>query len=197
MSTKKRKNIQYIEVGNRIKSLRKSLPGSEKKFTIQGEFARLLGIGKSTLVNYENGRRDVSGEFLINIARLCNISIDWILTGQGSELTGKNESPMQSDTWSLETLKWSLAGDSKFKRAAVSALGENKANEIIKSLLKTLDSVDIVVQSATNKNHKGDLSMSDMDSFNKILQKDNARLEMENENLKKELEQSEKLRGVR
>jgi transcriptional regulator with XRE-family HTH domain len=189
MSTKKRKNIQYIEVGNRIKSLRKSFPGPEKKSMIQDEFSKLLGIGKRTLVNYEKGHSDVSGTFLINIARLCNISIDWILTGQTSKAIGENESRDLSASEELEVLKSALSRSGKLKGIVISEIGEQST----KNLLKILQNVDMVRRPKKTSTDEEALTMSEKDEFIAYKNKEIADLKAEI----KELKKREKLKGVR
>ena len=45
----------------------------------QEQFASFLGIPKTTYHNYESGRSDLKSDFLINVSKKCNVSVDYIL----------------------------------------------------------------------------------------------------------------------
>lgn len=62
-----------MKLGDRLVQLRK-----EKNYTRE-DFAKLLGISKYTLRNYELGVTEPGHPFLIKIAELFNTSIDYIL----------------------------------------------------------------------------------------------------------------------
>ena len=53
-----------VEFGQRIKELR-----GQRRMT-QGEFARRLGVTKSSISSYENGSRFPSYDVLLNMARV-------------------------------------------------------------------------------------------------------------------------------
>ncbi len=46
------------------------------------EFAEKLGITQQTYQNYKNGRA-IPTEILLKVKQMFNISVDWILTGEG------------------------------------------------------------------------------------------------------------------
>lgn len=65
---------------DRIKTIRKSFPEEGKT---QESFANFLGIPKSNLVSYENGRRNPSDAVIQLICQKCRISEKWLREGIG------------------------------------------------------------------------------------------------------------------
>ena len=61
------------ELSRRIKSLRK------KKGYTQGKFAELLGVGQTTVANYERGIRIPDMEKLTRIASIFDVTMDYLL----------------------------------------------------------------------------------------------------------------------
>lgn len=59
-------------LGDRIQYLRKNRGMSQK------DFADFLGIPQPSLSAYENNRNSPTVDVLINIAKKCNISLDWL-----------------------------------------------------------------------------------------------------------------------
>lgn len=49
----------------------------------QEAFARLLGISKGALGCYERGVNCPNVEVILNISRLCHVSLGWLVTGEG------------------------------------------------------------------------------------------------------------------
>lgn len=62
-----------VDFGNTLKTLR-----LQNKFT-QAELAKKLGLTKSVISAYENGLRLPSYDVLIHIARIFNVSTDYLL----------------------------------------------------------------------------------------------------------------------
>ena len=58
---------------NRLEILRK-----ERKMT-QQDVANALGLPTTTYRNYEKDEREPSSEILVNISKLYDVSIDWLL----------------------------------------------------------------------------------------------------------------------
>lgn len=60
----------------------------------QSKFAEELGICKSTVCTYlkDDFQHRIRAEFLINIAKKFNISIDWLLLGRGNPFLSKESS---------------------------------------------------------------------------------------------------------
>ena len=70
-------------LGPRIAALRRS------KNMSQGELARRLQVSPSAVGMYEQGRREPSAELLVRLARVLEVSVDYLLTGQ--PLPGERE----------------------------------------------------------------------------------------------------------
>ena len=51
----------------------------------QAEFAKRLGISPSTVGMYEQGRREPALEILVSMARLLEVSTDYLLTGKSMD----------------------------------------------------------------------------------------------------------------
>jgi len=52
------------------------------------EVAQIIGENYSSLHNWASQRRDFPTNILIKIAKLANVSIDWILTGENGNSSG-------------------------------------------------------------------------------------------------------------
>ena len=61
-----------IQLGGKLQALRKNLGYSQK------DFAEFLGVPQPSLSAYENEKNSPTTEVLINIAKKCNISLDWL-----------------------------------------------------------------------------------------------------------------------
>ena len=60
-------------IGKRIKDLRK-----KRKLT-QAELSDSINIGQSTLANFENGKRTIPVDIVIQLAQFFNVSTDYLL----------------------------------------------------------------------------------------------------------------------
>lgn len=60
-------------IGDKIKELRKN-----SKIT-QAELSDSINIGQSTLANFENGKRTIPVDIIIELARYFNVSADYLL----------------------------------------------------------------------------------------------------------------------
>jgi SOS-response transcriptional repressor LexA len=65
-------------LGERLKLLRNMADMSQK------DFSALLQITPGIYSHYENNRRVMSVSVLINIGKITNCNIDWLLTGEGN-----------------------------------------------------------------------------------------------------------------
>lgn len=63
-------------VGERIKKRRTELGWTQE------QLAQKAGISKSFLSELENGKRSVSADNLLDIARVLNLSLDYLMTGE-------------------------------------------------------------------------------------------------------------------
>lgn len=66
-------------VGDRIKQRRLELGWT------QDQLCTKAGLSKSFLSELENGKRSVSAENLLEIARAMNVSLDYLMTGKASQ----------------------------------------------------------------------------------------------------------------
>jgi transcriptional regulator with XRE-family HTH domain len=72
-------------MGKRIKEIR------EKKNMIQADFAKLLGIGQSTLAMLEVSKRKISERHIKTICSICSVNEDWFRTGKGAMFIDKQK----------------------------------------------------------------------------------------------------------
>lgn len=72
-------SIDSAEIGTRIKRLRKE---AQKP---QYQFADLLYISPSYLALIESGKRAPTLDVLVQVSKICNVSIDYLLFGESSD----------------------------------------------------------------------------------------------------------------
>lgn len=78
------------DLGERIRRVR--------GYTSQEVFARQLGISKGALGCYERGVNCPNVEVILNISRLCHVSLEWLMTGKGEMAdTRVPEGPVAGD----------------------------------------------------------------------------------------------------
>ena len=70
--------IEFKQIGNRLAQFRKKLGLSQK------ELAELAGVNRVYLAQIETGRTNPSFNVIYNIYRKYALSIDWLLSGNGS-----------------------------------------------------------------------------------------------------------------
>ena len=93
-----------VDVGSRIKELRVS-----QKIT-QNDFASRLGVTKSAISSYENGRRLPSYDILIKISRIFKVSTDYLLgcvdeKSQTVNVSGLSDKQIASIKSSIDTFR--------------------------------------------------------------------------------------------
>lgn len=77
--------IDLKELGKRIKELRLSLHYTQE------QFSSLIYISTSYLALLETGKRTASIDILVQIARVCHVSMDYLLFGDQESLQKQNE----------------------------------------------------------------------------------------------------------
>lgn len=82
-------------LGKRIKYLRERL-----KFD-QAEFAKYLGLESAAAISkYESDQREPDKDKLVKIGKLADVSLDWLLTGEGPmERKKKEEQPQATEKY--------------------------------------------------------------------------------------------------
>lgn len=68
-----------MALGDRIKARRTKLGWTQDVLT------RKAGISKGFLSDVENGKRSIGAETLLDVARVLGLSLDFLMTGQGTE----------------------------------------------------------------------------------------------------------------
>jgi len=71
--------------GDRIREIR------EAKRLTQDQLAEKTGISKGFLSDVENGKRNISSEYLLRIANALNASVDYLLRGTAQPSAGSGE----------------------------------------------------------------------------------------------------------
>jgi transcriptional regulator with XRE-family HTH domain len=66
--------LNWEKIGRRIRELR-------GLYTNQEEFAKKIGVSQGYLSHIERGEKEIGAQILLNIARACGKSIEWLLTG--------------------------------------------------------------------------------------------------------------------
>lgn len=77
-------SINLAEMGKRIKDLR------QKQNKTQKFFADLLFISPSYLTLIEKGERTMTLDVLVQIAKICDVSTDYLLFGNITEINDSN-----------------------------------------------------------------------------------------------------------
>ena len=97
-------SVNLIEMGNRIRDLR-----SKQKKT-QKYFADMLYISPSYLTLIEQGKRTVTLDVLAQIAKVCDVSTDYLLFGNDSTDTDSNKRTFHrlADSYSSKEVKQAL-----------------------------------------------------------------------------------------
>jgi len=72
--------INWTAVGERLRSLRGDMT--------QAHFAKRVGVSQGYLSHLERGEKEIGPEILLRISRLCDRSMEWILTGSERDAGG-------------------------------------------------------------------------------------------------------------
>lgn len=77
-------------INERVKMLRKSEKlNSNEKMTLE-RFGARLGVGKSSISDIENGRRDLTDQMFLSICREFDVNPEWLRDGVGEMFVVKN-----------------------------------------------------------------------------------------------------------
>ena len=98
-----------LELGNRVKMIRKELRISQK------DFANKINVSGSYLSEIEAGKSKPGYDFLFNISKICNVSLAYVLHGVGEIFTGidygptiSSKEPGNDHIETIEELIWYL-----------------------------------------------------------------------------------------
>ncbi len=91
--------------GDRVAAARESAGMS------QGQLARRMGVKKSTLVGWEQDLSEPRANKLSMLSGLLNVSMSWLLTGEGDDLTAPTEDTLGEDMAALARELRSLRED--------------------------------------------------------------------------------------
>lgn len=89
-----------MEMSDRVKEVRAA------KDMSQSEFAKLLGIGQSTLGMMEVSKRKISERHIKSICSICNVNEHWLRTGEGEMFVESAHTVIDQlvDEYSLDNL---------------------------------------------------------------------------------------------
>lgn len=78
---------QNTKIGNRIKQTRKALNLKQK------DFAQKLNISVSSMSEIETGKYKAGVEFLVNLSKIFNVNLYFVLFGEGDMFISPTASP--------------------------------------------------------------------------------------------------------
>ena len=122
-------SINSVEIGARIRGLRKELQKT------QYLFADLLYISPSYLALIESGKRAPTLEVLMQVSKICNVSIDFLLFGKASNEFNSLHQKLQTliDSYSDVQVAKALKLPEFYLQLENNSLsGDKKMQEIIK-----------------------------------------------------------------
>jgi len=98
-------SINLLEMGQRIKALR------TKQRKTQEYFADILYISPSYLALIENGKRTATIDVLAQVAKTCDVDMDYLLFGKPSEYYDHAHQKLQRliDSYSKDRVEKALA----------------------------------------------------------------------------------------
>ncbi len=115
-----------LDLGRRLRRARKHF-----KLT-QAQLAERLGVSKSSIINYESGKRIPDAVFLIGFLDTFGIDARWLMLGGG----GMNASGTERETFALDTELAELFRDCRIPLVRLGIMAEYaKLKEIYKDLL--------------------------------------------------------------
>lgn len=110
----------------RIKMLRKSLGLS------QTEFGEKIGVQRSTITNYELGRRVPLDAVIASICREFNVSETWLRTGEGEMFRVQDETD-------AELVTRAMRGESENKKKLIRLIAD-MPDELLDKMMEYLES---------------------------------------------------------
>jgi transcriptional regulator with XRE-family HTH domain len=136
-----------IPLNERLKLIR------ESKGMNQSDFAKLLGMGQSTLAMMEVGKRDILDRHIKTICSICGVSEEWFRTGKGEMLEQDDDATASqlAHEFSLDKLGQSIIKSylhlSDFEKAVIG----NYVKSVAKEYEKVEDSQSNEAKSEPNR----------------------------------------------
>ncbi len=87
-----------LDIGDRIKLVRKMYSDSPNQYN----YAKIIGITRDQLTNYEQGRVKPPRVVINQISTTCNVNPDWLETGEGEMLLTQSDSDIELITRAME-----------------------------------------------------------------------------------------------
>lgn len=118
-----------MDVGKRIKAIRKELGLTQKDFGVQ------IGIASNTITGYETGVRVPSPQVIRSICREFNVNEEWLSTGQGEMFCQTEES-------AITLIDRIMYGENEFAKSvfkAFASLSEEEWNAVEKIIDRLLE----------------------------------------------------------
>ena len=118
-----------MDVGKRIKAIRKELGLTQKDFGVQ------IGIASNTITGYETGVRVPSPQVIRSICREFNVNEEWLSTGQGEMFRQTEES-------AITLIDRIMYGENEFAKSvfkAFASLSEEEWNAVEKIIDRLLE----------------------------------------------------------
>ena len=106
-----------MNVGDRLRRSR------EQKRWSQLDVAAKTGVSNMSISNYERGEREPSLEILTQLARLYEVSIDWLATGKEWSVGGI------ADLWDM------LQGDVVFRGVAMAQDDRRRTTDMLMAMM--------------------------------------------------------------
>ena len=103
---KTKKSDQLIDLGQRLKNVRKELLKTQK------EMAETLGIAPNYLSEIEGGKTNPGAEFFLRLTALFNVNIGYLFHGTGEKILSKGRKvpeeafTLDANIDSIEKLDW-------------------------------------------------------------------------------------------
>ncbi len=121
---------------NNLKNLRK-----QNKYT-QTDVANLLGLTQQRYNHYETGRREPDSETLTQLAKLFNVSTDYLL--------GITDTPIESSTDSLSITESALVLQKELSKLDIDIENEKELETILKFIDSNKEMLKILMRKDKN-----------------------------------------------
>lgn len=143
-----KQKFPYLEIGTRLKELRKNLS--------QKDFAKKIGIPLVTYQKYDSGERMPPGRVLSRVAELCDKSVDYLLGREPLQMVISEAKELYlAEKESIDDLKKNLEEPLYIGKLVAILRGKNRKNasaikENIDAFYETRDIVPGELKKANN-----------------------------------------------